>query len=59
MGSVIIDQAFFFLAIFFILSVCWFTPLAGTAEAYHNMTKRFAIIAALSAVITVTVNVVL
>ncbi|MEC7983693.1 MAG: hypothetical protein VX278_00935 [Myxococcota bacterium] len=47
-----INLIFYFLAIFFILSVCWFTPLAGTPAAYENTTKRFAIIGVLSVIFT-------
>ena len=47
---------FVFIASFFILGVCWITPLAGTDAAYENQGKPFAIIAVISVILTGLIN---
>jgi len=43
--------AFIFIASFYILCVCWFTPFAGTDEINNNQTKAVSVITIISMLI--------
>ena len=46
------DLVFTFIAAFFVLSACWFTPQAGTEAVYHNYSKPLIVLALVSAAFT-------
>ena len=43
--------AFVFIASFYILSMCWFTPVAGTDAVNGNHTKAVSVITVISLII--------
>ena len=50
--SLVLPLAFAFLISFFILTACWFTPLAGTDAVKGNHSTPLAIIGVLSILIS-------